>query len=199
MIMNSPERTSGPKRIVASPWFVALAISCGLACGGELNEKVDVGDFAPSYASTKCGGVIDGVANGKTTCYTCRSGAEPVFYVFVKSHSQPVFGLLKEINKLVEAKQKQKQKVTGVVNFLGDPKDEKVQAEIRDLGVKLGLMNVALTLTADGSKFDLEPAADVTVIMFENGIIRLRSSAKSEQLDEKTIQLLARRAKALID
>lgn len=184
-------------RIFTIRLLAVLICSCwGWAAAGELSDRVDVGDFIPSYASTKCGGFDDGVAIGKTTCYTCRSGEEPVFYVFIRTRSEPVLRLAGEIDALVAAKRKDR--VVGVVNFLGDPKNEAAQAEVRTLGEKQGLKNVAVTLTADGSKFDLDEAADVTVIIFENGIIRLRSTATAAQLNEKSIELLLRRARSLM-
>lgn len=178
-----------------------LMISFLLVCvtvvsAAEPARRVDVGDDIPSYASTKCGGIEDGVAVGKTLCYTCRAGDEPIFYVFAKKPSEPLAKLVKEIDAVVAARQADK--AAAVVNFLGDPKDEAVRQNVGEFGRQHGLKNVSLTITADGSKFELDDADDITVLLFEKGIIRLRSSAKVASFDDKAIATVVRRSKAVL-
>lgn len=165
---------------------------------GQL-AKVNVGDYAPSYASTKCGGIDDGVAVGKTTCYTCRAGNAPVFYLFIKDQhpSEGILSLMKDINSLVGSKKKDK--VTGVINFLGDPKDETTRKNLKKLAEQHQLTQVAVTVTGDGDKFNLAERDEVTLIMYEEGIIRLRLSAQSADLDKEGREIVLRRSKALIE
>jgi hypothetical protein len=194
--------------IIESPTMKRL--SCGLLTlsflfaysaygftAGQL-AKVDVGDYAPSYASTKCGGADDGVAEGKTVCYTCRAGNAPVFYLFIRDQqpSQGVLRLMKEINSLVGSKKKDK--VTGVINFLGDPKNETTRKNLKKLAEQHQLTQVAVTVTGDGDKFDLNGKDEVTLIMYEEGIIRLRVSAQPAELDKEGTEIVLRRSKALI-
>jgi hypothetical protein len=155
-----------------------------------------VGDYVPSYASTKCGGVKDSVAVGKTVCYTCRAGQEPIFYVFAAKRSDALAKLVREIESLVAAHREQK--AAAVINFLGDPKNESARTEVAQFGQQHGLHNVSLTITGDSSKFDLDPADEATVILFERNF-RLRNSVKAGQLNEKAIQLISRRAKGLLE
>lgn len=175
--------------------LILLAATCVTAA--ELAQRPDVGDYIPSYASTKCGGIDDGVAPGKTVCYTCRAGEEPIFYVFAKKPSDSLVKLVKQIETLVVAKKKEN--AAAVVNFLGDPKNDQARKDVADFGTKHDLRNVSLTITGDGSKFDLDDGDEVTVILFENGIIRLRNSAKPGTLDEKAIGSIIRRSKALLE
>jgi hypothetical protein len=176
----------------------ALLLTCThTTFADETGDRLDVGDYIPSYASTKCGGVDDGVAVGKTTCYTCRSGPEPVFYVFASRRSPLLAKLTKEIDALVLAKQKKN--ATGVVNFLGDPEDETLRKEVVQFGDKNKLKSVALTITADGSKFELDDKDEVTVILFEKGVIRLRNSAKAGRFNNDVVESIVRRSKALLN
>jgi hypothetical protein len=161
----------------------------------EPTQRPDVGDYVPSYASTKCGGIDDGVPAGKTLCYTCRAGQEPIFYIFAKQPSDSLVKLVKQIETLVAARKKEK--AAAVVNFLGDPKNEQARKEVADFGVKHDLRNVSLTITSDGSKFD--DGDEATVILFENGIIRLRNSVRRGTLDQKAIDSIIRRSKALLE
>lgn len=176
------------------PLFL-VATTCLMAA--EPAQRPDVGDYVPSYASTKCGGIDDGVAVGKTVCYTCRAGREPIFYIFAKQPSDSLVKLLKQIETLVAARKKEK--VAAVVNFLGDPKNEQARKDVADFGVKHDLRNVSLTITGDGSKFDLDDGNEATVILFEDGIIRLRNSTRLGALDEKMIDSIIRRSKALLE
>jgi hypothetical protein len=163
----------------------------------EAPQRPDVGDYVPSYASTKCGGIDDGVPAGKTLCYTCRAGREPIFYILVRQPSDSLVKLVKQIEKLVVARKEEN--AAAVVNFLGDPANEQARQDIADFGAKYDLRNVSLTITGDGSKFDLDAEDEVTVILFENGIIRLRNSARLGAFEEKTINSIVRRSKALLE
>lgn len=176
------------------PLFLLAATSMAAA---EPTQFSDVGDYVPSYASTKCGGVDDGVPVGKTLCYTCRAGEEPIFYIFAKQPSDSVVKLAKQIEMLVVARKKDK--AAAVLNFLGDPKNEQARKDIADYGVKNDLRIVSLTITGDGSKFQLDDRDEATVILFENGIIRLRNSVKVGALDQKAIDSIIRRSKALLE
>ncbi len=161
------------------------------------DKRPDVGDDVPSYASTKCGGIDDGVPAGKTLCYTCRAGKEPIIYVFAKQPSDSLAKLVKQIETLVVAKKEKK--AAAVINFLGDPKNEQARKDIAEFGVKHNLRNVSLAITGDGSKFKLDDGDEATVILFEKGIIRLRKSAKLGALDEKTIDSIILGSKTLLD
>ncbi|MEQ8789028.1 MAG: hypothetical protein RIC55_22135 [Pirellulaceae bacterium] len=177
---------------------MALLLTCTpMISAEEADDRLDVGDYIPSYASTKCGGVDDGVAVGKTTCYTCRSGPEPIFYIFAARRNAALAKLTKEIDALVLAKQKKN--AAAVINFLGDPEDETLRKEVVQFGDKNALKNVALTITADGSKFDLGGKDEVTVILFEKGVVRLRNSATAGRLDDDTVESIIRRSKALLN
>lgn len=180
------------------PCTLALLLVCSqTASAAEADERLDVGDYIPSYASMKCGGVEDGVEVGKTTCYTCRAGLEPIFYVFAARRSPALAKLTKEIDALVVAKQKKN--AAAVVNFLGSPEDETLRKDVVKFGNQHGLQHVALTITADGEKFDLDNNDEVTVMLFEKGVIRLRNSARTDKLDDEVVKSIVRRSKALLD
>lgn len=175
---------------------VLLVVAAG-AMAAEPPKRPDVGDYVPSYASTKCGGVDDGVPVGKTLCYTCRAGEEPIFYIFARRPSDPLARLVKQVETLVVARREQR--AAAVVNFVGDPANERTRQEVVDFGAVQGLREVSLTITADGAKFGLDDEDEATVILFRNGVIRLRSSARIGALDDKAIESMVRRAKALLD
>jgi hypothetical protein len=183
-------------------WAIASIISSAVLAAAvtvnaaEIAGPPDVGDFVPSYASTKCGGIDDGVAVGKTTCYTCRAGNEPIFYIFARQRNDAVVKLVKQIESIV-AENREKQ-AAAVVNFLGDPKNDAIRNEVADFGQRHGFEQVALTVTTDEERFGLAPNDEVTVILFEKGIIRLRNSVASGALDNKTIESISRRSKALL-
>ena len=187
MVNLSKSRMMIPMLLLAATYSVAA----------EPPQSSEVGDYVPSYASTKCGGIDDGVPAGKTLCYTCRAGEEPIFYIFAKQPSDSVVKLVKQIELIVVARKKEK--TAAVVNFLGDPKNEQARKDVANFGTKHDLRNVSLTITSDGSKFSLDEGDEVTVILFENGIIRLRNSAKYGSLDQKAIDSIVRRSKALLE
>lgn len=162
----------------------------------SVTKKPGVGDHVPSYASTKCGGIEDRVPVGKTVCYTCRAGSEPIFYVFTREPSDSLVKLVREIETMIVARKEKK--AAAVINFLGDPNDEKARQQIAEFGTKHSLQNVSLTITADGPKFVLSDDDEATVILFEDGIIRLRTSARRGKLDDKAIESIVRESEAIL-
>lgn len=176
--------------------FSLLLFAATLTLAAEPAKKPAVGDHVPSYASVKCGGVDDGVAVGKTTCYTCRSGPAPVFFIFAQSPDASLIPLLQELDKLVAAHQEQK--VTGVVNFLGSHEDDSARKEVAAFGATHGLKHVALTITDAGDKFGLD-AGNVTVILFENGIITMRDATPTTKLDDKAVAAVVETSKKLLE
>lgn len=183
-------------QIITSSLLSVLLLPCSLTAEESKSKTLQVGDFIPSYASTKCGGVDDGVPAGKTVCYTCRAGSEPIFYVFTRKQDDSVVRLLKQIDALVVAGKDRK--TAAVVSFLGDPDDEAARQQVADFGAKHALTNVALTVTADGSKFGLNELDHATVILFEDGIIRMRTAAASGTLNEASIGKIVQQAKAVL-
>lgn len=174
-----------------------MLIAATRVTAAEPTQRPEVGDYVPSYASTKCGGIDDGVPIGKTVCYTCRAGEEPIFYIFAKQPSDSLVKLVKQVETLVAAK-KQK-KAAAVVNFMGDPQNEQARQEVADFGAKHDLRGVSLTITGEGAKFHVDDSDEATVILFQNGIIRLRIGVKRGTLDQNTIDSIVRRSKALLE
>ncbi len=173
-----------------------LLLAAAAVAEDATGKTAKVGDFVPSYASTKCGGVDDGVPAGKTVCYTCRAGSEPIFYVFTRQQDDAVVQLLKEIDALVVAGKARK--TAAVVNFLGDPADEAARQKVAEFGNRHALQHVALTITADGSKFGLNELDHATVILFEDGIIRMRTAAASGTLNDVSIGKIVQQARAVL-
>jgi hypothetical protein len=87
-------------------------------------------------------------------------------------------------------------KTAGVVNFPGDLKQEASRQAVAAFGKQHDLKQVSLTVTGDGSKFGLDDADEVTIILLEMGIIRRRNTIKSGQLDNKRIASIVRRSKS---
>lgn len=176
----------------------AVVVLAGCCSGVAIaDQPPGVGDFVPSYASTKCGGIVDKVPVGKTVCYTCRAGDEPIFYVFSKKRVDSVAGLVRRIDALVAMKKEKN--AAAVINFLGNPEDEKTRRDVADFGVQHGLQNVSLTLTKEGSKFGAGDGDEVIVILFEKGIIRMCSAIRPELLDEKATEAIIRDSRALLN
>lgn len=173
-----------------------ILFGANIVFAAESSARPDVGDDIPSYASTKCGGIDDGVMVGKTLCYTCRAGDEPIFYVFATQPSDSLARLVKQIETIVS--DHKEKRTAGVVNFLGDPRNVSTRQDVAAFGKQHVFNQVSLTVTGDGSKFGLDDADEVTVILFEKGIIRLRNAVKPGQLDDKTIASIVRRSKSLL-
>ena len=48
----------------------AMFLIASAACAADVTSGIAAGGSVPAYGATKCGGVDDGVAVGKSLCYT---------------------------------------------------------------------------------------------------------------------------------
>jgi hypothetical protein len=86
-------------------------------------------------------------------------------FVFAKNPDDTLAGLVKAIDKVVE--ENDGKRVAAVVNFTGQRTDDYL-AKIKEFGEKHGIDNVALTVTTDGDRFNVNDEAAVTVMHYKN-------------------------------
>lgn len=55
---------------LAAAGFVLCVAASGCLDAAEATSGIPVGERVGTYSSTKCGGIDDGIAVGKSLCYT---------------------------------------------------------------------------------------------------------------------------------
>ena len=126
-------------------------------------------------------------------------GAKPVVMVFARKADDKLAGLVKELDKTVA--KNSDQKLSSFVNLLGkDPAALKTQA--KDFVSKNKVENVALVVPEDNengpAEFNINPEAEVTVVIYRGGKVVANHALSAGKLDDKaTAGIIADTSKIL--
>ena len=138
----------------------------------------------------KCGGAVnDGQEVGANFCYRCMLGSKPVVMVFARKADPALARLVKELDKAVAANSNQR--LSSFVNLIGkDPAELKAQA--KKFAAQNKVENVALVVPEDNEngppEFNINPEAEVTVILYREQKVEANHSLAPGKLDKQSIQ-----------
>ena len=171
---------------------LALVASVSVVRAEELKSGLQVGESIGAYDVEKCAGnANDGVEEGAKLCYRCKLGNRPVIAIFTRSTDESVSNLMKELDAVV-AKNEEK-KAASFVNLLGES-PEKMKAGAKKLVDKSKAENIAVVVPVDGDNgpeaLNLNPKADVTVLIYNKGKIEANHAIAAGKLDKKAIQAI---------
>jgi hypothetical protein len=119
-----------------------------------------------------------------------------VVFIFAKTPSDALAGLVKEIEKVVS--NNEEKKIAAVVNFTGEPTDEYLQTA-KEFGEKHNIQHVALSVTQDAERFEVSEEAEVTVMHYKNKSVKFNLAVGEDGLDEETIQKIVEGTETILD
>jgi hypothetical protein len=119
-----------------------------------------------------------------------------VVFVFAKTADDALAGLAKEIDTLVAANQEKK--LAAVINFTGEANDD-TKAKIKEFGEKHELKNVALTLTADAKRFQINDDAEVTVMHYKGKKVLFNAAVAKGGLGKEAVAAIVEGTKKILD
>ncbi|MBI5833668.1 MAG: hypothetical protein HZB16_15310 [Armatimonadetes bacterium] len=139
---------------------------------------------------------ITGEHAGERYCLTCAAGLQPEVMIFARTLSEPLLKLLKRLETAIA--KHSKQGLGSFCVFLSEA--EGLDQQLRDAAEKHGLAQVVLAIDApegpDG--YDLAKEADVTVVLYEQHIVRANHALRAGGLDDAAIgRVMADLAKIL--
>jgi hypothetical protein len=169
---------------------VAMVLVFGLAttASAEITSGPQVGDPVGPITVTKVtGNPDDGVADGRTLCYRCKTGAKPVVMIFARTADEKLAKLLKKIEEEIE--EHQDDKLMGFVNMIGADA-ESLEKASADFVAKHGIKRLAFVVPEDAENgppdFKIAPDADLTVVCYKEGKVKANHAfAKGGLTDEK--------------
>ena len=169
--------------------FAALAV-VARAEEKELKSGLQVGEELPAYYVVKAAGnPKDNVEEGEELCYRCKLGNRPVVMVFARKTDDKLAALVKELDKVV-AKNSDK-KMASFVNLLGSDK-EALKRDAKKLVEKSKAENIAVVVPVDNEKgpdaYNVNPEADVTVLIYKQGTVEANHALASGKLSEQEIK-----------
>ena len=103
--------------------------------------------------------------------------------------------LVKELEKVVVANAEKK--LAAVVNFTGEPTDD-FQAKIAEFAKQNEIEQVALTATKDAAKFQVNDAAEVTVMHYRKKQVKYNFASDKAGLNQQAIQAIVEGVKQIL-
>jgi len=178
-----------------------LVTTVAAVASAEMTSGPQVGDRVGAFTVTKvAGNPDDGVTDGKSLCYRCRTGARPVVMVFARSADDKLAKLVKEIEEEVE--EHADDKLIGFVNMIGgDAKSLTTAAG--DFVSKHGIKRVAFVVPEDAKDgppdFKIAPDADVTVVCYREGKVMSNHAFPKGGLTDASIDAVEKAVCKLVE
>ena len=182
------------KKIIAGCAAVLVA-SVGLVMAGEIQSGLEKGAKVPAFNVTD----VTGPNKGDELCYRCRYGNQPVVSVFAKELTDEVAQLSKELDGVV-AKNRD-QKMAGFVVLMSE-NPEKSASALTECAQKHKISQMPLT-TFKGLEgpegYKINSKADVTVMMWVDGKVKVSHGLNKSDLNKDTIAKLVSETKTILD
>jgi hypothetical protein len=183
------------KKCIAA--FAAVLIaSTSFVIAGEIQSGLEKGTRVPAFNVKDVTGPNK---DGDELCYRCRYGNQPVISIFAKEMTDDVAKLSKELDNVV-AKNRD-QKMAGFVVLMSDD-PEKAAPALTAAAEKHKISQMPLTTFnglsgPDGYKINTK--ADVTVMMWVDGKVKISQGLSKADLNKETIAKLVSETKTILE
>ncbi len=148
-----------------------------------LDSGRKVGDYVPTFYTR----AVTGPLMNRSVCYVCRNGQRPVVMVLLQKLGPDVKPLLKQMDTLVDDHRAQGLRSFGVY-VSNDPTKAISAVQTFSFDHKISIpLTVASPAVAEPSCQNLDPEADVTLVLYQNRRVVKRFAFRQE--DIKTSQL----------
>lgn len=171
--------------------LMLLAVAACANTGLFAEEKADClkeGDGVAAFYVND----VTGPSAGEKLCYRCRYGSRPVVSVFAREVNDNVAALVKEVDGVVD--QNEDKKMAAFVVVLTD-NPEKQNDALKTVAEKQSIKHTPLT-TFDGvagpPEYKIAQDADITVMMWVDGKVKVNESLKKSDLTKEKIASLVK-------
>lgn len=181
--------------------FAGIAGLCVLALTGiavaadELKSGLPIGEKVPAFNVRD----ITGPSKGKTLCYRCQYGARPVVAVFTREMNDTVKDLVTKIDAKV-GENKDAKMAAFVVSITEDP--DAVEPKLEKLAKDSKIANTPLTIVegaAGPPEYKIAKDAEVTVMMWVEGEVKVNQAFAKGKLDKKAVEALVADTKKILE
>ncbi len=178
--------------------FAAMVVaSVGLAVAAEkVQSGLEKGAKVPAFNVKD---VTGPEKDGGELCYRCRYGNQPVVTIFAKEMTDEVAALTKELDGVV-AKNRDQKMAGFVVLLSSDPKA--AAASLTKTAEKMKIEQLPLTTFkgTEGPKgYKINEKADVTVMMWVEGTVKVSEGFNKGDLTKDAIAKLVASTKTILD
>ncbi|MFM8250035.1 MAG: hypothetical protein ACKOBW_00405 [Planctomycetota bacterium] len=170
------------KRVLAL--VAVLLATAGVAWAADVKSGLAVGEFVGAFDVKDC----SGPSEGKTLCYRCQYGNNPVVAVFTRRLGDDVASLVKQIDDTVG--QNKGKSMKAFVVYLSDEPDA-AEPKLKAMAKTQKLSNTPLTVfqTSEGPDgYKIARDADVTVMVWNKGKVQANHAFGKDKLAEKDVK-----------
>jgi hypothetical protein len=148
-----------------------------IVSGPQIDQKVP-GPFHPLN--------VTGEKAGEKFCLYCVNGENPVAMIFAREPSPALATLIKKIDAATE--KNKSQEMGSFVVFLSDK--EGLDKDLKSMAHEAGLKKIVLAIDnpAGPEKYKVSKDADVTVVLYNERVVKANYAFKKGQLKEKDIE-----------
>lgn len=175
--------------------LLAVAVALTSLSTLALAEGLDVGSSVAAFYVKD----VTGPAAGTKLCYRCRYGDRPVVSIFARDVNGEVASLIKEVDGVVGKHQAQDMKAF-VVLLTDEP--ESKEGALKQVASEAQVANTPLT-TFDGAAgpapYKLSRDADVTVMMWVDGKLKVNETFKSGELTKDKISSVVSKTSTILN
>ena len=181
----------GMKKMIALAAAALVSVSY-FAQAADKAECLEVGSTVGAFYVTD----VTGPEAGKKLCYRCKYGSRPVVTIFSRQMDDQVASLVKQVDGVVGANQDKN--MAAFVVLLSD-KPEEAAGSLKKAADTTGIKHTPLT-TFDGQtgpgEYKIAKDADVTVMMWVKGELKVNETYKQGKLDQETVTKLVKETAA---
>lgn len=188
----------------SSAWLclaAALALTTAGVNAAELKSGPQPGDDVGAFQVEKVAGAVnDNVEPGKHLCYRCMLGSKPVVMVFARKADANLASLATQLDKKVA--DNSDKKLSSFVNLLGKDSDA-LKSSAKDFATKNKLENIAVVVPEENENgpadYQINPAADVTVLIYRNGKVAANHAVPAGKLDKAEVDKILADTKKILE
>ncbi|MCA9111047.1 MAG: hypothetical protein KDA52_13935 [Planctomycetaceae bacterium] len=153
-----------------------------LATAAFAGEGLELGSGVGAFTVTD----VTGPEAGKSLCYRCRYGSQPVVSIFARQVNDELATLVKNVDQVV-GQNKGEKMAAFVVLLSDDPTGQ--EGALKSLAKDHGITNTPLTVFDDqnGPPSYKITDADFTVMMWVDGELKVNETFKSGQLTPQAV------------
>jgi len=176
---------------------LTLVASVGVAVAAEkVQSGLEKGAKVPAFYVKD---VTGPAKDGDELCYRCRYGNQPVVTIFAKEMTDEVAALTKELDAIV-AKNRDQKMAGFVVVMSNDP--AKAAPSLAKTAESMKIEQLPLTTfkgTAGPKGYKINEKADVTVMMWVEGTVKVSEGFNKGDLTKEAISKVAAETKQILE
>ena len=172
-----------------------MLATAAVVAAEKLTSGLPVGESVPAFNVRD----ITGPNAGKTLCYRCKYGAQPVVAIFTREVNDNVAELIKKIDAQV-GENKDAKMAAFVVTITDNP--DSVEPKLESLAKSADIKNTPLTIvegTSGPPNYKISKDAEVTVMMWVESEVKVNEAFGKGGLDKKAVDRLAGETKKILD